>query len=246
MSLLWLLTRMATGSLFLGLIILSIPLAFDVGGKECGLAFSLSLAVFYSILSTLRIATTSSHVFFRFQVQLLSYLQYLLVPALLIYSLHKWSPQEGGSGFLRNGFENGVVLTGHTWLEAFTLGWWAWFLKWSTPMFQLLEGFCTLLVIQTFGQISRWLVNRNRSDSWMVGFLFIRLWEFTDCSRLPYLLPLDQSSHQHYTFCGGLLPSLILEMSMPCWLVLVSLVASYSAPMALFLEEETRLNLHYL
>ncbi|KAI5809587.1 ICE2-domain-containing protein [Peziza echinospora] len=171
MSLLWLLTRMATGSLFLGLIILSIPLAFDVGGKECGLAFSLSLAVFYSILSTLRIATTSSHVLFRFQVQLLSYLQYLLVPALLIYSLHKWSPQEGGSGFLRNGFENGVILTGHTWLEAFTLGWWAWFLKWSTPMFQLLEGFCTLLVIQTFGQISRWLVNRNRSDSWMIALL---------------------------------------------------------------------------
>jgi hypothetical protein len=35
-------------------------------------------------------------------------------------------------------------------------------------MFQLSEGFCSLLVIQAGGQISRWLVNRKKSDAWMV------------------------------------------------------------------------------
>lgn len=33
------------------------------------------------------------------------------------------------------------------------------------------EGFCSLLVIQAAGQITRYLVNR-RSDSWMVRYEF--------------------------------------------------------------------------
>lgn len=45
-------------------------------------------------------------------------------------------------------------------------------LRWSTPVFQLCEGFCSLLVIQAAGQLTRWLVNRGeRSDSWMIGLL---------------------------------------------------------------------------
>ena len=155
--------------MFLLLVVLSIPLAFDVGGKECGLAFSMALAGFYFCLSTLRIATSSSNRPVRFLVRVVGLFQYIMVPALLIYCLDQWSPPEGaenGGGFLRNGSES--VAMEHTWGERLALGWWSWFLKWSTPMFQLLEGFCTLLVIQTFGQISRWLVNRNKSDSWMV------------------------------------------------------------------------------
>lgn len=163
---------MASGILFLLLVILSIPLAFDVGGKECGLAFSMALAGFYFGLSTLRIATSSNHGFIRFLVRVIGLFQYVVVPGLLIYCLDRWSPPKGtgnGGGFLRNGSDS--VTVGHTWGERLALGWWSWFLKWSTPMFQLLEGFCTLLVIQTFGQISRWLVNRNKSDSWMVSLL---------------------------------------------------------------------------
>jgi ICE2 len=41
-------------------------------------------------------------------------------------------------------------------------------LRYSTPFFQLAEGFCSLLVIQAAGQITRWLVNRRRSDTWVV------------------------------------------------------------------------------
>lgn len=53
-------------------------------------------------------------------------------------------------------------------LETITVGSWDKMLRYSTPVFQLCEGFCSLLVIQAAGQISRWLVNRGRSDSWMV------------------------------------------------------------------------------
>ncbi|THC98205.1 hypothetical protein EYZ11_002287 [Aspergillus tanneri] len=59
-------------------------------------------------------------------------------------------------------------------LEVLTIGNWDKLLRWSTPVFQLVEGFCSLLVIQAAGQITRWLVNRGgRSDSWMIGLLVL-------------------------------------------------------------------------
>jgi ICE2 len=51
----------------------------------------------------------------------------------------------------------------HTWI----LRPWDWTLTKSTPAFTLMEGFCSLLVVQAVGQICRWVVN-NRSDTWMV------------------------------------------------------------------------------
>ena len=166
MSLLWLSLRLGFGVLSLSLVILSIPLAFDLGGKDCGLSFSLALATFFFVLSTLWVAAPSEQRFLRSFVRALGFSQYIVIPGLLIYNLDRWSPKDGKSGYLRNGTEFGET-EGQMW-EKFSLGWWGWFLKWSTPMFQLLEGFCTLLVIQTFGHISRWLVNRERSDGWMV------------------------------------------------------------------------------
>jgi len=54
-----------------------------------------------------------------------------------------------------------------------TIGIWDKLLRYSTPFFQLAEGFCSLLVIQAAGQITRWLVNRGRSDTWMIGLLVL-------------------------------------------------------------------------
>lgn len=53
-------------------------------------------------------------------------------------------------------------------IQALTIGSWDKLLTWSTPVFQIGEGFCSLLVIQAAGQITRWLVNSERGDSWMV------------------------------------------------------------------------------
>ncbi|KAI9642947.1 hypothetical protein NHQ30_008681 [Ciborinia camelliae] len=57
-------------------------------------------------------------------------------------------------------------------LEMLTVGTWDKVLRYSTPLFQMVEGFCSLLVIQAAGQITRYLVNR-RSDTWMIGLLVL-------------------------------------------------------------------------
>lgn len=99
-------------------------------------------------------------------------LQHLVVvPGLLIYALNKFSDDDDGGGN-GGGGEGGDP----SWAERLSIVPWDNFLTYSTPVFQLCEGFCSLLVIQAVGQISRWLVNRNKSDSWMVGNLFMKFW----------------------------------------------------------------------
>ncbi|KAI5784632.1 ICE2-domain-containing protein [Geopyxis carbonaria] len=179
MSLFWMPARISTGVTFLSLVILSIPLAFDVGGRDCGLTFSLALAVFYSLLSTARFSIRSSKSWriARILLWTVEALQYFVViPGLLIYALNKFSDDEEGGSVAPLGRVNGGV-EGHgngvdrTAVDKLTIGPWDHFLTVSTPIFQLAEGFCSLLVIQAGGQISRWLVNRTKSDTWMIGLL---------------------------------------------------------------------------
>ncbi|KAI9841701.1 MAG: hypothetical protein M1837_000433 [Sclerophora amabilis] len=103
------------------------------------------------------------------------------MPALLIICLNRFSVDADSSGgWVERTFER--HRTGHATvsqqlfgpggaMESMTIGSWDKLLHWSTPVFQLCEGFCSLLVIQAAGQISRWLVNSGRSDSWMIGLL---------------------------------------------------------------------------
>jgi len=99
-------------------------------------------------------------------------LQCVVIFGLLVYALNK--ADDGGGGGL--GFEARERLLGvggghaaeRSAMDRLTIGAWDTFLTFSTPMFQLAEGFCSLLVIQAGGQISRWLVNRKRADTWMV------------------------------------------------------------------------------
>ncbi|OXV11056.1 hypothetical protein Egran_01183 [Elaphomyces granulatus] len=178
----WLL-RVFSSAVFLTAIVLSIPLAFDVGGRTCGLAYSLSLACFYFCFSLLKL-TTPDRSWFRYSfVVLIRSTQWLIVPALLIWSLNRFSIDSDTSGWVERTFSGKRALdtsiTG--WLfgrdglvESLTIGNWDKLLRWSTPVFQLVEGFCSLLVIQAAGQITRWLVNRGgRSDSWMIGLLIL-------------------------------------------------------------------------
>lgn len=147
---------------FLSLVILSVPLAFDVGGRDCGLTYSLSLSIFYFMLSTARLVTPVSQRWkgARVLLETVGALQHVvIVPGLLIYALNKFSDDEGGKDG-RGG--------GETWAEKITIVPWDGFLTFSTPVFQLCEGFCSLLVIQAVGQISRWLVNGKKSDTWVV------------------------------------------------------------------------------
>lgn len=174
----WIL-RVFSSVVFLTSIILSIPLAFDVGGRACGLAFSLSIASFYFSYSILRLTTPDKSRIRYTLIQLIAWTQWAVLPILLIWSLNRFSVEPvDNSSWVERTFSGKRAKDASVWewifgpdglAETVTVGSWDKILRWSTPVFQLCEGFCSLLVIQAAGQITRWLVNRGgRSDSWMV------------------------------------------------------------------------------
>lgn len=171
--------RILSSTLFLTVTVSSIPLAFDVGGKTCGLAFSLSLATFYFLFSVLKLTTPERSWLRSSLIVLINSAQWILIPILLIWSLNRFSVDtDNTTSWVERTFSGkraqdssikDWILGRDGLLEEVAIGNWDKLLRWSTPVFQLAEGFCSLLVIQAAGQITRWLVNRGgRSDSWMV------------------------------------------------------------------------------
>jgi hypothetical protein len=182
----WWFFRIIFSSVFLLTIVLSIPISFDVGGRDSGLAYTLSLFTFYFIFSAIKLVTPDDSRVRWSIVKLLQSSQWIVIPTLLIWALHNFavdagstdwvSKTIGGLGRQRNHatwtdyvFGNGGLV------ESIAFGSWDKALSYSSPVFQLLEGFCTLLVIQACGQISRYLVNRGRSDTWVVRKMYILL-----------------------------------------------------------------------
>ncbi|KAG7660378.1 uncharacterized protein J8A68_006112 [[Candida] subhashii] len=136
-------------TLYLSLIILTIPLAFDVGGVNCGLAFSLTTLVAYFLLTTIRILVRRTR-YFRW-MSLIYYSQHFFIPSLLTFflsyfghELHKDNPSNLNPIFI-----------------------WKLLLRNSTAVFTILEGFCSLLLIQAIGQTVNWLTI-YKSDSWLI------------------------------------------------------------------------------
>ena len=180
------LIRFISSVTFLTLIIVTIPIAFDVGGRDCGLSFSLALALYYTALSILRL-TIRRRSRARWLVSIAGVLQYVVVPALLIFCLDRCGDDEtngptGMGTFKENAterFKRAIRQRADTVEEVgganpvlfdrLTIIPWYSFLTIFSPIFQLVEGFCTLLVIQAVGQISKFLVNTKESDPWMVG-----------------------------------------------------------------------------
>lgn len=173
--------RALSGAVYLLCIILSIPIAFDVGGRDSGLAYSLSIFLFYFLYSFIR-AITPKESRVRWAItSLMGMLQWIVLPGLLIWSLNRFSVDAGSTDWVSRTLGHVRPAAKHTeswqeWffgqggiLEHLTLGGWDRGLRYSSPVFQLLEGFCSLLVIQAAGQITRWLVNRGRSDTWVVS-----------------------------------------------------------------------------
>jgi hypothetical protein len=171
--------RVLSAAIFLLTIILSIPIAFDVGGRESGLAYSLCLFCFYFFYSCLKLATPETSRLRWALVKLVALTQWILLPGFLIWSLNRFAVDANSSGdwVARTfGGKRPESASIKEWIfgagglaDALTVGTWDKVLTYSTPLFQLAEGFCSLLVIQAAGQITRWLVNRGRGDTWMVG-----------------------------------------------------------------------------
>ncbi|KAK4549605.1 hypothetical protein LTR36_004906 [Oleoguttula mirabilis] len=179
--------RFLGSSAFLSSIVFTIPLAFDVGGRTCGLAFSLSLAIYYFVLSCLQLATPEHSSWRRAGVRALGAIQILVIPGLLIWSLNKFSVDSGSdANWVSRAFYNATkplhqspsmkewVFGKEGLLENCFVGGWDKLLRYSTPVFQLVEGFCSLLVIQAAGQVTRYLVNSSDGgDGWMIGLLIL-------------------------------------------------------------------------
>ncbi|TKA78165.1 hypothetical protein B0A55_03892 [Friedmanniomyces simplex] len=179
--------RFIGSALFIFSIVFTIPLAFDVGGRTCGLAFSLSLAIYYFALSCLRLATPDQSTWRRAGVRALASMQVLVIPALLIWSLNKFSVEGGeDAGWVARAFYNATkplhsspslkewVFGREGILQNVMIGGWDKLLRYSTPVFQITEGFCSLLVIQASGQVTRYLVNSgDGGDGWMIGLLIL-------------------------------------------------------------------------
>ncbi|KAF7904969.1 uncharacterized protein EAF01_005491 [Botrytis porri] len=174
--------RALSSATFLLSIILSIPIAFDVGGRECGLAFSLALFEFYLFYSTLKLTTPDNSRIRWALIQLIGWSQWIILPGLLIWSMNRFAVDaDSDGGWVTRTFDGKRAKDKELkeWvfgygglLEMLTVGTWDKVLRYSTPLFQMAEGFCSLLVIQAAGQITRYLVNR-RSDSWMIGLLVL-------------------------------------------------------------------------
>lgn len=177
--------RFLRSSAFICSVVFTVPLAFDVGGRACGLVFSLGLATYYFILSCLRIAAPAHSRARRWAVTAFAALQPFLIPTLLIWSLNKYSVDGGdGANWVARAFYNATkplqqsesiqdwIFGREGVMENFLIGGWDKLLRYSTPIFQLSEGFCSLLVIQASGQVTRYLVNNaDGGDSWMIGLL---------------------------------------------------------------------------
>jgi hypothetical protein len=177
----WWFFRATFSTAFLLTIVLSIPVSFDVGGRDSGLAYSLALFAFYFVYSFVKLVTPESS---RIRWALTGFLrsaQLIVIPSLLIWSLHNFAVDANSTDWVArtiSGLRGGPAKHS-TWteyifgygglIENVTLGAWDKGLRYSSPVFQLLEGFCTLLVIQAAGQITKWLVNRERSDTWVVS-----------------------------------------------------------------------------
>ncbi|KAK9460373.1 ICE2-domain-containing protein [Lipomyces oligophaga] len=145
-----------TNVIYMSLILLTIPLAFDVGGEECGLAFTVTLAIFYLSMATIRLLGRNTK--FSTATQVVYYSQHVIIPSLFIMFLNLYNEDGNTSG---KGAREQSVYYG---LGGLVVRIWRTFLESSTALFAILEGFCTLLVIQTAGEMSRWLVMRKKSD----------------------------------------------------------------------------------
>ncbi|KAI1816353.1 ICE2-domain-containing protein [Poronia punctata] len=179
----WWFFRVISSSVFLLTIVLSIPISFDVGGRDAGLAYSLALFGFYFVYSTAKLATPDHSRVRWFLTHTIQTSQWIVIPGLLIWSLHNFAVDANSTDWVSRTI-GGLRTQKHTtwtdWIfgnggliENVTIGTWDNVLCYSSPLFQLAEGFCTLLVIQAAGQISRWLVNRGRSDTWVLTLVMI-------------------------------------------------------------------------
>lgn len=133
---------------YLALVVLTIPLAFDVGGVPCGLVYLFLLLALYFVLTTLRLLARRFPILRLISV--LYYAQHVLIPSILMLFLQRCAQSTP---------DIPVVIPV-----------WRFLLVHSTSVFTVAEGFCSLLLIQAASQTLGWLTT-YKSDSWLFVLL---------------------------------------------------------------------------
>ncbi|GAA98403.1 uncharacterized protein L969DRAFT_61585 [Mixia osmundae IAM 14324] len=135
-----------------------LPLALDIAGLQCFLALSVSLAAFYGAQATFQLFVRNTR--WAWTSRTLSLTQLIALPAILLLCLNLYSANTASVETLAWGYR----------LLARVPTWWERTLRWSSGLFVVLEGISTLLVIQSFGQLSRYFVD-ERGEGWQFVFL---------------------------------------------------------------------------
>ncbi|EDO16737.1 hypothetical protein Kpol_1003p42 [Vanderwaltozyma polyspora DSM 70294] len=167
-------------------IVTTIPISFKIGGLYCGLTFTVTLFYLYFTSTTLNIIArrwgskpaiiiTSS--FFYFQNFIIPSLLHLFLNGFanedLIKSIRSGiQPKETFLDLLRGD----IPVSVKNWLlfyyyYSYTVKPWQVILSYSTPVFTLLEGFFTILGIQTIGEMNTWLKHERNSNIWIISSL---------------------------------------------------------------------------
>ncbi|CDO94559.1 unnamed protein product [Kluyveromyces dobzhanskii CBS 2104] len=152
--------RMFLTTMYLFLVLITIPISFQVGGLNCGLSFTVTLFALYFVSTTCKLVLLDRGSALS---TLIYYLQHLLIPSILFLFL----------SFFENIDSDDVNS------EYFKVFWnvmvkpWQLSLIHSTPVFTLLEGVFTILAIQAIGETERWLKMTRKSSQWVILSLLI-------------------------------------------------------------------------
>lgn len=162
--------RLLCTTVYLLNLVLTIPIAFQIGGIDCGLLFTVTLFSLYFITTTIKLlffnhenSPQGKNYGFRF----FYYLQHVCIPPILMIFLNLFSKinypinlnTNSKNILLSKTLQNLTVAFDTLW--PYYLRWvmqpWKWIILHSTPYFTLLEGVFTILAIQTIGKAFKWL-----------------------------------------------------------------------------------------
>ncbi|SCU89749.1 LAFA_0E20582g1_1 [Lachancea sp. 'fantastica'] len=170
--------RVVLTTFYLLLIIITIPISFQVGGLYCGLSFTVTLFNLYLVTTTLKIMSGTRGIAKLTSVAY--YAQHFFIPSLLFLFLLGFShdelkeqidantrPDESLINVLRRSPKNQSWIFYYYYYQ-YVVRPWQYMLVRSTPYFTLLEGFFTVLGIQAVGETNRWLSRTQHGSNWWV------------------------------------------------------------------------------
>ncbi|ORY78032.1 ICE2-domain-containing protein [Leucosporidium creatinivorum] len=148
--------RLGAGVASFGQMLLYLPLALDIAGKECLLALSLLMSLVFFWNATIYLLVRNTRL--RPLSTVLSFLLPLVIPALLLLALNLYSSDSTSSRLVNTS----RLSTVWSILKA-APGWWEWVLRTSSPIFTILEGISTLLCIQAVSRFSLRRIEQSRA-----------------------------------------------------------------------------------